>query len=104
MRSSLSRHWGLLVLRGVLAILFGALVAFWPGLAWIVVIASFAAYALLDGVFAIVAATVGHPARKQWWALILEGVLGISAAILAISLPGITQLALLWVIAYWAIV
>jgi uncharacterized membrane protein HdeD (DUF308 family) len=104
MLSSLSRRWGLLVLRGVLAILFGVLVAFWPGLAWIVVIASFAAYTFLDGVFAIASATVGHPSRSQWWALILEGVLGISAAVLAIAWPGITQLALLWIIAYWAIV
>jgi uncharacterized membrane protein HdeD (DUF308 family) len=103
MTSTLTRHWGLLLLRGILAILFGVLVFFWPSIAWILVVASFAAFALLDGVLAITAAVVGHPPRKQWWAFMLEGVLGISAAVVTIAWPGITQWMLLCIIAYWAI-
>jgi uncharacterized membrane protein HdeD (DUF308 family) len=101
MENSLARYWWVLALRGALAILFGALVVVWPALAWVVVVASFGAFALLDGVFAIVAAFAGGQGR--WWALLLEGVLGISAGVLTILWPGITQLALLFFIAYWAI-
>jgi uncharacterized membrane protein HdeD (DUF308 family) len=101
MESSLARIWWVLALRGALAILFGVLVILWPALAWVVVVASFAAFALIDGAFAIVAAFAGGQGR--WWALLLEGVLGISAGVLTILWPGITQLVLLFFIAYWAI-
>ncbi len=100
---SLARMWWVLALRGILAIAFGVLVFFWPGAAWILILVSFAAYALIEGVLAIIAATSGHPRRGQWWALIIEGILGISAGVLAIALPGMTALVLLFVIAYWAI-
>jgi len=98
--NSLARYWWVLALRGVAAILFGALVIVWPALAWVVVVASFAAYAMMDGGFAIVSAFAGE---GRWWALLLEGVLGISAGVLTILWPGITQLVLLFFIAYWAI-
>jgi uncharacterized membrane protein HdeD (DUF308 family) len=104
MKSTLSQNWWLLALRGVLAILFGVLVWFWPVAAWIVVVASFAAFALLDGVVAIMAAIKGQPKRAWWWALVAEGVLGISAGVFALVLPGLTQLALLFLIAYWSII
>ncbi len=103
MYSTLSTNWWLLAIRGVVAILFGILVFFWPTLAWLMVVVSFAIYALIDGVFAIATAVNGQATGEVWWALILEGVLGIAAGVLAIFYPGITQLALLWVIAFWAI-
>jgi uncharacterized membrane protein HdeD (DUF308 family) len=103
MESSLIRAWRILALRGVLAIAFGVLAFLWPGLAWVVVVASFAAYALLDGVFAIVVAFSINGRGGPWWALMFEGVLGISAGVLTFLWPGITQLALLYVIAFWAV-
>jgi uncharacterized membrane protein HdeD (DUF308 family) len=103
MEHSLARSWWLLALRGVLAIAFGVLVFLWPTLAWWFVLASFAAFALVDGVFAIAMAVTGHHPGRPWWALMIEGVLGISAGVLTLFLPGITELALLFLIAYWSI-
>jgi uncharacterized membrane protein HdeD (DUF308 family) len=103
MEYSLARNWWILAVRGVLAIVFGALAFVWPTLAWIVVVASFAAYALVDGIFAIAAAISGHGAGRRWWALVIQGILGISAGVLTFFWPGLTQLALLFLIAYWAI-
>jgi len=102
MEHSLARNWWVLLLRGVLAILFGIMVLIWPMLAWIVIVASFAVYALFDGVFAI-AAAFGSRGGGHWWALMLEGVIGISAGVLTFFWPQITGLALLWFIAFWAI-
>jgi uncharacterized membrane protein HdeD (DUF308 family) len=102
MERSIASNWWVLVLRGVVAILFGALAFLWPGLAWIVVVASFAAFALVDGVLAIAAATSGHGQGRQWWALILQGLLGISAGVLTLIWPDVTELALLFFIAYWS--
>jgi uncharacterized membrane protein HdeD (DUF308 family) len=101
MDSILVRNWWLLALRGVFAILFGVLVFLWPDLAWVVVVASFAAFALVNGIVAIVAAVSGHGLR--WWSLMFEGVLSIAAGVVTIVWPGITQLALLFLIAYWAV-
>lgn len=72
--------------------------------AWLFVLASFATFAFLSGILAIVVAVKGQAQGRWWWALILEGVLGISAGVMTIVFPGLTELALLFIIAYWAIV
>jgi uncharacterized membrane protein HdeD (DUF308 family) len=104
MNSTLARNWWLLALRGGVAILFGALAFLWPGLAWLYIVLSFAVFAIVDGVLAIIAAVKGQATGGWWWALLLEGAVGISAGVIAIVFPGLTELALLYVIAYWALV
>jgi len=103
MEYSLARNWWLLALRGVLAMIFGVLVFLWPVGGWIVMVASFAAYALVGGSFAIAAALTGDGGGRRWWALLIEGLLGIAAGVLTLVWPGLTQLALLAFIAAWAI-
>ncbi len=104
MNSSLARNWWILALRGALLFLLGVLAFFWPAVAWLFVLASFAAFAFVSGTLAIVMAVKGQAQGRWWWALILEGVLGISAGVMTIVFPGLTELALLFIIAYWAIV
>ena len=104
MNSTLAQNWWLFALRGVLALLFGILAAFWPGLAWLFVVASFAAFAIIDGVFSIAAAIRGQVKGGWWWPFILQGILGIAAGVIAVFYPGLTSLALLVFIAVWAIV
>ena len=99
----LIRNWWIFAVRGGLGILFGVLVFFWPGAAWLFLVGLFAAYALLDGCFALAAALSGQTAGRRPWALVIEGLLGISAAVVTILWPGITELVLLGVIAFWSI-
>ena len=98
-----ARNWWTLVLRGVLAVLFGVLAWVWPGLTLGVLVALFAAYALVDGVFALIAAFSGAGGERRL-PLVLEGVLSIGAGVVAIAWPDLTTLALLYVIAAWAII
>jgi len=100
---SLARNWWLFALRGGLAILFGILVFFWPEAAWIFVVASFGAYALVDGIFALVSAFSGQRGDTPRWALVLEGIIGLLAGIGTLVYPGLTAFALLLFIAYWSI-
>jgi uncharacterized membrane protein HdeD (DUF308 family) len=103
---TLGRHWWLVALRGVASILFGILAWLWPGLTVIVLVAIWGAYALFDGVFALVAGIRARDQRggKPMWALVIVGLLGIAAGVLTFLWPGITALALLMFIAAWAIV
>jgi uncharacterized membrane protein HdeD (DUF308 family) len=103
MNFSLSRNWWLVVLRGVLAILFGVLAFFMPGAAWFALALLFGAYAFVDGLFALVAAFSGRVDEGPWWSLVLEGVIGLGVGVVTFIQPGITMLALAYLIAFWAI-
>ena len=98
----LPRHWWLVALRGVAAIVFGILAFIWPGITLSVLILFFGAYAIVDGALALYAATRSR--GQHVWASVLEGIVGIAAGLIAFFSPGITALALLIVIAVWAIV
>ncbi len=50
--SALSERWWALLLRGLLAVLFGLIALFLPGMTLTVLVLVFGAYALVDGVFA----------------------------------------------------
>jgi uncharacterized membrane protein HdeD (DUF308 family) len=52
----LTRNWGWIALRGAVAILFGLLTIFRPGITLSVLIMLFGAYALIDGIFMVVSA------------------------------------------------
>jgi uncharacterized membrane protein HdeD (DUF308 family) len=64
----------------------------------------FAAYMLVDGAFAIVAGIKAARNGERWGLLILEGIVDIAAGLVAVAWPGITLVALIWLIAIWAIV
>lgn len=100
----LARNWWTIALRGALAILFGALTFVWPGLTITALVLLFAAYAFVDGVFAITAGVRGFRRDERWWAFLLQGAFGVTAAFLTVVWPGITALVLLYLIAAWALV
>jgi uncharacterized membrane protein HdeD (DUF308 family) len=99
---SLARNWWLLLLRGIAGVAFGVLAFAWPGLTLFALVLLYGAYALVDGVFAIVAAIKSRGRAPTGW-LALVGVLGIAAGIVTFLWPGITALALLALIAAWSI-
>jgi uncharacterized membrane protein HdeD (DUF308 family) len=101
---TLAGRWWTFVVRGIAAILFGLLTFLWPGITLTALVLLFGAYALIDGVLSIVAAVTKQRGRSRWWALILQGIFGIIAAGVTVVFPGLAALALLYVIAAWALV
>ena len=97
-------YWWILAIRGLLAVLFGLAAFLWPGLTLLVLVLLFGAYALVDGVIAVVVSLQERRVFARWWVLLLEGLVGIAAGVLTFVWPGITALVLLYVIAFWAIV
>jgi uncharacterized membrane protein HdeD (DUF308 family) len=93
-----------LIIRGILAIIFGIIVWVWPGPTLLVLITLFGIFALAGGLSAILAAFRTGRSHRSWWLLALDGVLGIAAGIVAFVWPRETTLVLLFIIAIWAIV
>lgn len=101
---ALARNWWALAIRGVAAIIFGLLALLLPGVTLAALILLFAAYALVDGIFNLVAALRGHTGERPRWLLTVEGLASIAAGIVAFALPGLTALVLVYVIAVWALI
>lgn len=99
-----SGHWWALGIRGVVAVLFGLAALLRPGIALEALILLFGAYALVDGAFAIVGVFNGARGGTPRWVLLIEGVAGVLAGLIAFVLPGMTALVLLYLIAAWSIV
>jgi uncharacterized membrane protein HdeD (DUF308 family) len=97
-------HWWALALRGAIAILFGLAALLRPGIALEALILLFGAYALVDGVFAIVGVFGGTRGGTPRWLLFVEGIAGILVGLIAFVLPQLTALLLLYLIAAWAII
>jgi uncharacterized membrane protein HdeD (DUF308 family) len=102
--SVLSKYWWAFIIRGVVAILFGLAAWFWPGLTLTALIIVFGAYALVDGIFAVVAGIASYGEKRRWWAEVLVGIVSIVAGIVTWVWPGLTALVLLYFIASWAII
>ena len=80
----------MLALQGAAALLFGILALLWPGATLLVLVALFAAYALISGGAAIVAAIRHRNEDRGWWLVLLLGIVSIAAGVLAIFNPEIT--------------
>lgn len=100
MMENMTRNWWMLVLRGVLAVIFGVLALILPGAALISLVLLFGIYAAVDGIANLAAAF--NMRDNRWWN-VLEGVVGILAGVVAFFNPALTGLALTLLIGAWAI-
>jgi uncharacterized membrane protein HdeD (DUF308 family) len=103
MVQSLSQNWWLVVLRGVLAVLFGVSALIWPGITWLTLIILFGVYAIVDGLIAIWTGFSRTRETSRWWTFLLEGLLNIGAGLVALIWPGLATLVLIYMIAFWAV-
>src|SRR6058998_299984 len=84
----LPRHWWVVALRGLAAIVFGVLAFVWPGVTLSVLVLLFGAYAIVDGILALY--TAMRSGGGNVWVSLLEGIVGIAAGLVAFFLPGLT--------------
>src|SRR5262245_42142839 len=103
MNSAVLQSSGTLIVRGILALLFGVVALLLPGSALLALVIVFGAYAFVDGVFAMGSAIRRRDRDGRGW-LAVEGVAGIIAGIITFVSPGLTALALIAVVAAWALV
>jgi uncharacterized membrane protein HdeD (DUF308 family) len=102
--STLAANWRALALRGLIALLFGLVVLFWPGLVLTVLALLFGVYAAVDGAITFVPALRSPDRGAQRTLPLAEGAVGIIAGLVAVLWPGLTVSGLVYVIAGWAVV
>ena len=100
----LARNWWVLALRGIAAITFGLIALLVPRLTAPALVSLFGAYSLVDGVFAVASAVRAAETHHRWGWLLVEGMAGILTGLIASLWPGITAMALFYLIAAWALV
>lgn len=98
----ISSKWWLLLLRGLAAIAVAIVAFVQPGAALIALVLVLGAYAFIAGALAITAAAVGL-AGARWWALMLEGIVGVVVALLIWSWPIASAVAFVYFVAGWLI-
>jgi uncharacterized membrane protein HdeD (DUF308 family) len=97
----LQRGWWALLIRGLLAILFGVLVLVYPGPSAAAILLLFGAWVFVDGIFAL-----GHAfgGGSNAWLFAVEGIFGIAIGVMAFARPAVTAMALYATVATWAII
>jgi uncharacterized membrane protein HdeD (DUF308 family) len=94
--------WLLMLLRGVLAVVFGLYALFSPESALLALVYVFGFYALMDGVTAIVLG-IRHRRAGHWGWQLVQGVVSLVAGLVMLFWPGPTVLALVLIVAVWSI-
>jgi uncharacterized membrane protein HdeD (DUF308 family) len=109
---TLTRNWWMWLIRGLAAVIFGILLFIWPfavgAITAFVIAILFAAYALVDGVFAIYATIRAAETHQRWWPFLIEGIAGLLIAAIAFYdtrlYVAIAIFAIFYTIAAWAII
>lgn len=97
------RSWWVLVIRGLFAILFGVITLVWPEITIFALVTIFAAFVMLDGLIEIWVGFANRGREQLWWTDALLGVVSIVIGVVILAWPGISALALMYVIAGWMI-
>ena len=97
-------YWWLLIIRGVVAVLFGIMALISVEFTLLFLVYLFGAYVLIDGIMAIIASLQERRSSSAWWVVFLIGIVGIIVGVLSFIHPGNVALLIFYLIAIWLIV
>lgn len=103
LRTNHRHRWALLI-EGVVGIAAGVATFVWPGLTALVLVYIIAAWAVVTGIFEVIAAIGLRQVIRNEWLLALSGIISVLFGIALFVAPGAGALALVWLIAAYAIV
>jgi len=103
MYSTIAQGPGTLAVRGIIALLFGVIALMLPGSAFWALVIAFGAYALADGVSALITALKRRNRDGRGW-LAIEGIAGIVAGVLTFLWPITTAVVLIAFVSAWALI
>ncbi|RUR79714.1 HdeD family acid-resistance protein [Chlorogloeopsis fritschii PCC 9212] len=94
----------LLLFEGIVGIIAGVLVFFWPRITALILLYFIAAWAIVTGILEIIAAIQLRKEIENEWLLAIAGIASVLFGILAAIWPGAGALAILWGIGAYAII
>src|SRR5690606_4311681 len=97
------RHWGWMLADGVIGVIAGLIALVWPQISAVALLMLIAAWAIVHGVFEIIAAIQLRRVLEDEWFLVLNGVVSILFGIALFRMPAAGILALAWLIGIAAI-
>lgn len=97
------KSWWALLLEGLTGIAIGIMTFIWPNTAALVLLYFIAAWAILTGIFEIVAALEFRNLIPGEWATFIAGLLSVVLGILLFVYPSAGAVGLIWAIALYAI-
>lgn len=100
-RAFIARHWGLMLLSGLLTLGFGIAILAWPRATTLVLLIFFGVLAILYGIVHIVEAVIAARKEESWVLELLLGVMEIIVGIIVLSRPRVGVAAVLVLIIVW---
>ena len=98
-----AQRWWVVALRGLAAVVFGVVAFVWPNLTLAAIIVLYGAFAVTDGVLGLVGLLFGLRRVVPQWFQAVDALLSLVAGLIAWFWPGLTSIALVWIIAAWAL-
>jgi uncharacterized membrane protein HdeD (DUF308 family) len=100
----LSRSWWMILVRALVAILFGVLIFLQPAISLVSLVWAFGLLVLADGIANVWTGIQGRKEHADWWLFLLGGLAGVLVGLMSLLNPSVTAIVLLFYIAIWAMV
>jgi uncharacterized membrane protein HdeD (DUF308 family) len=97
------KYWWALLLEGLTGIVIAVLTFIWPQITALVLLYFIAAWAILTGIFEIVAALEFRNVMPGEWATFLAGLLSVVLGVILFVYPSAGAVGMVWAIALYAI-
>lgn len=98
LRKTEDELWWLMLLQGIIAIFFGIVAIFWPGLTLRTLVYLFSAFILAWGIVEVIHGFLSIKRRETWWLTLLFGLVGLGAGIYLVRHPLVSFTALILII------
>jgi uncharacterized membrane protein HdeD (DUF308 family) len=97
-------YWMLILLRGIVALLFGIMAIISVEFTLLFLVYLFGAYVLLDGILAISVSLQERRTTSAWVVVFVIGIVGIVVGVLSFIHPGNVALLIFYLVAAWLII
>lgn len=97
------KRWWAVLLEGVAGVVIGLLTFFWPNITAFALLYMIAAWALITGIFEIVAAIQFRRVITGEWMMVLGGLLSILFGVLLFVFPAAGAVSVMWMIGIYAV-
>lgn len=103
MMNTLTGSAGVLSLRGIIAILFGMIALFWPGITLFAFVISFAIFAIINGIVLFISSIKNRKNQDLWGLTLIFGFISFVVGVYLVSRPAVAAVIMSFLIAGYAL-